>query len=186
MKNKLLIIIFSVAFTFFCEAQQIYSLRPSSSNLPENSYQKDTNNELGSYEGTWTGSWNNKTIYISFKKLTYKYDNFLKIYRDYLVGKFKVVDNMGKILFDNTNISDEDAKIEGLNFRKYGNKYTLGYNDPSVCLSAFLYIRLVDSTNTKLEFQLSEIPGVIDKNCPYYNAPEMPEPLPSNIILTKQ
>ncbi|MDV3751878.1 DUF6705 family protein [Elizabethkingia anophelis] len=186
MKNKLFIIIFSVAFTFFCEAQQIYSLRPSSSTIPENSYQKDTNNELGSYEGTWAGNWNNKTIYITFRKLTYKYDNLFKYYRDYLVGKFKVVDNNGKILFDNTNVSDEDAKIEGLNFRKYNDRYTLVYIDPSVCLEGSIYIKLMDSSNTKLEFKFSQTPSVIDKNCPYYNAPEMPEPLPSNIILTKQ
>ncbi|PQA89813.1 hypothetical protein B0A69_22030, partial [Chryseobacterium shigense] len=60
--------------------------------IPENAYLKDTNNELQSYEGTWKGVWANKTIYITFKKITNKFDSDFKYYIDYLIGKFKVLD----------------------------------------------------------------------------------------------
>lgn len=54
MKNIFLFILFIPALS--CRAQQIYSLRPTEIDLPENSYQKDTNNELPAYEGTWKGT----------------------------------------------------------------------------------------------------------------------------------
>ncbi|MDQ0593813.1 hypothetical protein QFZ37_002182 [Chryseobacterium ginsenosidimutans] len=65
MKNifLLLIIIASIG----CKAQT-YPLR-TFTEIPENSYLKDTNNELPSYEGIWKGVWNNKTIYVTLKKI---------------------------------------------------------------------------------------------------------------------
>ncbi|MEG1777824.1 MAG: DUF6705 family protein, partial [Angelakisella sp.] len=81
-------------------------------------YEKDTDNELSAYEGTWKGIWNNRTIFVTLKKITNKYDNHFKYYRDYLIGKFKVLDNNGNILFDNTNLADDKAKIFGSGFRK--------------------------------------------------------------------
>lgn len=187
MKNILLIFA-TILITVTLNAQT-YPLRTYGIKYPPNSYVQDVNNELLPFVGNWTGTWKNRTLYLNFKKIKY-YTSYLEdraYYIDIIIGKFKVIDNSsGKILFDNTSLPDNEAQIEGIKFKQNTNRYTLGYNDPSVCLSAFLYIRLTDSSNTKLEFQLSEIPGVIDKNCPYYNAPEMPEPLPSNIILTKQ
>ncbi|MCD1116212.1 DUF6705 family protein [Chryseobacterium turcicum] len=107
MKNILLIILLSSAIA--CTAQT-YPLR-TFTEIPENTYLKDTNNELQGYEGVWKGTWNNRTIFITFKKNSYIYDNVLKYYKDNLIGKFKVLDSNGNILFDNTNISDDKAKI---------------------------------------------------------------------------
>lgn len=109
MKNILLISLISLALS--CNAQT-YPLR-NFSDIPENSYEKDTNNELPAYEGIWKGSWNNKTIYVSIKKITNKYSNTLKYYTDCLIAKFKVTDSNGLIIFDNTNLSDDQAKIKG-------------------------------------------------------------------------
>lgn len=187
MKNIFLFILF--IFTLSCKAQQIYTLRPTEIDLPENSYQKDTNNELPYYEGDWTGVWNNKTILITFKKLTYKYDNNTKRYRDYLIGKFIVKDINGNVLFNNTNLSDDQAKIEGISFRKYGNKYSLIYIDPDLChTTGSAKISFTDDTKTKLEWKYSQDFNLIDKTCFFHGLPQSqrPEPLPSNIILKKQ
>lgn len=184
MKNTFLIILFSI--TLSCKAQQIYSLRPVEINLPENSYEKDTNNELPDYQGTWKGTWNNKTILITFKKITNKYDNDLKYYRDYLIGKFIVKDNNGNILFDNTTLEDNNTKIQGVNFRKYGDKYTLYYIDPDLCnTTGTIRINFTDSTKTKLDWKYFYRNEVITVDCPYYNT-SIPESLPKEIILTKQ
>ncbi|MDQ1097868.1 hypothetical protein QE441_001035 [Chryseobacterium sp. SORGH_AS909] len=183
MKIIFLLILFSFALS--CKAQQIYSLRPKEIDLPENSYEKDTNNELLDYVGTW----NNKIITITFKKITNKYDTTFKHYRDYLIGKFIVKDSNGNILFDNTNLSDDQAKIEGVSFRKYGTKYSLIYIDPDLChMTGSARISFTDATKTKLEWKYSQDNDWVENECFYHGLPysQRPEPLPSNIILTRQ
>jgi hypothetical protein len=187
MKNILLISLF--IFAFSCKAQQIYSLRPIETDLPQNSYEKDTNNELPDYEGTWKAVWNNKTILLTFKKITNKYDITFNRYRDYLIGKFIVKDNNGTILFDNTNLSDDNAKIKGVSFRKFVNKYSFIYIDPDLChTSGRGSINFTDATKTKLEWKYSQNFNLIDNTCFFHGLPqsERPEPLPMSIILTKQ
>lgn len=184
MKNIFLIILFSVASS--CKAQQIYSLRPTEIDLPENSYEKDTNNELQDYVGTWKGIWNNKTIYITFNKVEHKFDNDLKYYRDYLIGKFKVTDLNNNNLFDNMNLSDDNAKIQGVNFRRYGDKYSLFYIDSDLCnTSGSIAINFTDATKTKLAWKYFYRNEIVTVDCPYYNT-GIPQPLPNEIILTKQ
>ena len=185
MKNISLILL--VGFTLSCNAQ-VYPLR-NFSDIPENSYEKDTNNELQNYEGIWKGEWNNKTIYITLKKITYKYDNTFKYYRDYLVAKFKVIDSNGVILFDNTSLSDDQSKIEGGGFRKVDDKYSLIYIDMDLCeRSGNILINFTDSTKTKLQWKYSQDENFIEPNCFYYSyAPQdYPQPLPKNIVLVKQ
>lgn len=186
MKNILFIILFICIFS--CKAQQIYSLRSTEIDLAQNSYEKDTNNELPEYEGTWTGVWSNKTILITFKKLTYKYDNNTKRYRDYLIGKFIVKDINGNVLFNNTNLSDDQAKIEGIKIFPNG-KYLLTYVDADLCLkSGRISIEFTNPTKTEMKFKFMETSQLIDSECFYHGKPvdQRPEPLPKEIILTKQ
>lgn len=187
MKNIFLFII--LTFTLSCKAQQIYSLRPTEIDLSENSYEKDTNNELQDYVGTWKGTWNNKTIFITFKKVLNKYNPNLKYYKDFLIGKFIVKDSNGNILFDNTNLLDDQAKIKGVSFRKYGDKYSLIYIDPDLChMTGSGRINFTDATKTKLQWIYSQSNDWIENECFYHGLPysQRPEPLPSNIILKKQ
>lgn len=184
MKNKFLIILFFVAT--FCNAQQIYSLRPAESSLPEGSYQKDINNELPEYEGTWKGTWDNKTVFVTFKKLTNQYDTDLKYYKDYLIGKFKVIDGNGSVLFDNSTATDASAKITGHSFRRYNDRYLLSYIDYDLCnTNANIAIKFADSSKTQLIWKLTYGSNMITIECPYYNT-QTPEALPKDIILTKQ
>ncbi|WP_100075717.1 DUF6705 family protein [Chryseobacterium camelliae] len=182
MKNILLLILFVI--TISCKAQ-IYPLR-TEANIPENAYEKDTNDELPDYVGTWKGTWDNKTIFIYFKKLTNQYDDVFKYYRDYLIAKFKVLDSSGNVLFDNTNLTDDKAKIFGSGFRKLDNKYSLIYIDSDLCsTSGNIRINFTDSTKTKLNWQYFYRNEIITSDCPYYNT-SIPQPLPKEIILTKQ
>jgi hypothetical protein len=184
MKNIFLFILINISALF--SAQQIFTLRPTETELPVNSYQKDTNNELPSYEGTWKGTWNDKVLIITFKKIVDKYDTNFNRYKDYLVGKFIVKNNNGTILFDNSNLSDDDAKIKGVSFRRYGDKYSLVYIDSDLCnTTASIAINFTDTSKNKLNWKLNFGSNMITTSCQYYNT-GIPEALPKEIILTKQ
>ncbi|WP_299178861.1 DUF6705 family protein [uncultured Chryseobacterium sp.] len=185
MRNIFLFIL--LIFFVSCKAQT-YPLR-TFTELPENSYLKDTNNELPAYEGVWKGTWNNKTIYVTFQKVTNIYKSSLKQYRDILIARFKVTDLNGLILFDNTNLSNDEVKIKGGKFRKTDDKYSLIYVDRDLCMrSGKIFINFTDATKTKLQWSYSQDENFIESDCFYYNyAPQdYPQPLPRNIILTKQ
>lgn len=50
--------------------------------------------------------------------MTNKYDDHFKYNKDSLIGKFKTLTTSGNILFDNTTISDDNAKIRWWRSRK--------------------------------------------------------------------
>lgn len=183
MKNLFLITILFIGIS--CKAQT-YPL--TETDLPENSYRKDINNELPSFEGNWMGTWNGKTFLINFKKIIHQYNDVLKIYNDRLIGKFQVKDSSGNILFDNLSISDNDAKITGGKIFPSG-KYVLSYVDPDLCLKGGgIFIEFTNSSKTELKFKFMEGSQLIDSECFYRGTPadQRPEPLPKEIILTKQ
>ncbi|WP_028123626.1 DUF6705 family protein [Epilithonimonas tenax] len=185
MKNIFLLILFII--TISCNAQT-YPLR-TFTQVPENAYLKDTSNELQYYEGVWKGSWNNKTIYIAFKKVNKQYNDVLKYYEDNLIAKFKVLDNNGNILFDNTNLADTKAKIDGGGFRKKDDKYSFSYIDNDLCgITGYIMINFTDSSKTQLKWEYWKDNDWLDSDCFYWNLPasQRPEPLPYNIILTRQ
>lgn len=170
-----------------CTAQT-YPLRTYGIEFPKDSYQKDINNELLSYEGTWKGTWDNKTFYIILKRIKYYKSvlDYRAYYADILVGKFKALDANGNILFNNTTLTNDNAKIKGSNFIKDEDKYSLYYIDPDLCnTSGRIQIKFTDSTKTKLEWKYYYRNEIVTVDCPYYNT-SIPQPLPKDIILTKQ
>ncbi|MFT3918004.1 DUF6705 family protein [Cloacibacterium sp.] len=184
MKNIFYLLLMLVS-SIFCKAQT-YPLR-TYTQLPTGAYLKDTNNELPSYEGTWKGTWDGKIIYLSFKKIVNYYKSTYGYYADILIAKFKVTDLNGNVLFNNTSLTDQNAKIIGGKFKKLNQKYSLGYVDNDICgLNGFIEINFTDSTKTKLAWKFNEGSNLITKDCPYYNSAVFPQPLPVNIILTKQ
>jgi len=185
-KNIHILLLFVCAI--FCKAQ-IYPLRTYGVTFPKDSYVKDTDNELPAYEGAWKGSWDNKTIVIYFQKVKAYFNHLEKTpyYIDILKGRFIVLGPTGNILFDNSMVADADAKIEGGTFRKKDDKYSLTYYDSDICgLNGYIMISFTDSTKTKLYWQYSEGDNMITSSCPYYNSNPFPEPLPKEIVLTKQ
>lgn len=201
MKNKILLILLLNSFYLLiaqhgntppvpvCSQYTIVPLR-TYTDIPEDAcyYVKDTQNELQYYEGTWVGIWNNRTIYLTFKKISNKYNEILKYNEDVLIGKFKVIDANNNVLFDNTSINDNDAKIEGSGFRgSYPHKFLMSYLDTDLCNTwGFLTIEFANPARTQLEWFYDEGSNVITDDCPYYNTNPFPYALPEHIILTKQ
>ncbi|WP_294218062.1 DUF6705 family protein [uncultured Chryseobacterium sp.] len=184
--KKILIIISIHLILLSCA--QVYPLN-TNTDIPTDPYIKDLNNELIPYEGTWKGTWDNKTIFIYFKKINKYMDHRENnpYYKDILIGKFKVINSNGQVLFDNTNLSDNDAKIEGGGFIKNSLKYLLSYNDPDICgMTGWVYITFNDAAKTKLNWKFTDTTDIMDSSCQYYNANPFSKPLPKEIILTKQ
>jgi len=176
-----------ILITISCNAQT-YPLRTYTPTA-ENSYLKDTNNELQYYEGTWKGEWNGKITYVTFNKVIHKYMTSVNQYRDMLVARFKVTDLNGTILFDNTNLSEDSVKIFGTRFRKADDKYSLIYVDKDLCgRSGDVLINFTDSTKTKIQWTYSQSENWINKDCFYHDwaQADVPQPLPNTIVLTKQ
>lgn len=180
------LVLFTLLILSIAYKAQTYPL--TETNLPENSYRKDINNDLPAFEGNWKGSWKGKTFLINLKKIVHEYNDVLKIYNDRLIGKFQVKDATGNIIFDNLNIEDEKAKIEGGKMFSTG-KYVLTYSDPDLCLKGgMIFIEFSDSLKNELKFKFMEGSQVLDSECFYrgWPADQRPEPLPKEIILTKQ
>ncbi|PIF47760.1 hypothetical protein CLU96_4829 [Chryseobacterium sp. 52] len=207
MKN-LLIILTTVIFNLVsgqrdhgpvqeaCSSYHKFPLRTFNS-LPEEpcNYLKDKNNELPAFEGTWKGTWDNKIVFITFKKISKIFNSNLKYYSDYLIGKYKILDSngnvltesvKGNILFDTMNIADYKAKIKGGKFKKTNDKYSLTYVDSDLCYkSGFIEISFTDTSKTQLNWNLNLGSNMISSDCAYYNT-DFPDVLPAQITLIKQ
>lgn len=184
---KKLFSIFILLIIIGCNAQT-YPLRTYHPR-PENSYLKDTNNELQDYVGTWKYEWDGKITYIYLKKIEHKYETSINEYRDVLIGRYKVTDLNGNFLFDNTNLSDENVKIQGTRFRKQDDKYDLIYSDSEMCnRNGTILLNFTDSTKTKLQWKLMLDENIIDSDCWFYSYPQnqRPQPLPKDAIFIKQ
>ncbi|ANF51849.1 hypothetical protein A0O34_15610 [Chryseobacterium glaciei] len=176
--------------TFFCNAQEVLPLTSMNNELPLNAYIKDIDNQLPAFEGKWEGISNNKTFTIVFKKVKY-YDTLAQknpYYKDMLWGKFQVKDLNGKTLFDNLSLEDNYSKIQGMRIHPSG-KYELIYIDPDLCNKVgLIMIGFTDSSKKELKFKYKDYPQSLDSSCFYYGKPidQQPDPLPKEIILTKQ
>ena len=185
MKNFITII--TLFLIVFCPAQT-YTLR-TYSDVPQNSYLKDIPNELNDYVGTWNSNWNNKEIQLIISKEVNKYNSGLDIYIDRLVMKFKVTDLNGNVLFDNLNLTNNEAKVKGLNFKNGSDKYVFSYVDADLCMrSGYISIIFTNTSKTQFNWKFSESENWIDSDCFYYNYPvsQRPDPLPKIAIFTKQ
>ncbi|MCW3160360.1 DUF6705 family protein [Chryseobacterium oryctis] len=188
--KKISILIFAISL-LYCKAQeQTLPLTTMNNELPLNAYIKDTENQLPAFEGTWKGKVNDKTFTIVLKKAKY-YDTLSQsnpFYKDLLWGKFQVKDSNDKILFDNLSLQDNYSKIQGRRIYPSG-KYELIYLDPDLCNKVgLIMIGFTDDSKKELKFRYKDYPQNLDSSCFYYGKPaeQQPEPLPKEIILTKQ
>ncbi|MDF2933205.1 MAG: hypothetical protein K0R36_2536 [Chryseobacterium sp.] len=186
MKNILFLLFFVISCKSYTQ-QTIVPLR-TYTDIPENAgyYIKDTNNELQAFEGTWNG----KTIFITFKKMINKYNTTMKYNEDIIIGKFKTLDSNGNVLFDNLALPDDQAKIRGGNFQNITNKYLMSYRDNDICgIGGSIYLTFANPAKTQLNFSYDQTSMVLTSDCYFHGwaQADRPEPLPKdNIVLTKQ
>jgi hypothetical protein len=149
MKNTLKTICFFLLIMHISCKAQIVPLNNVDS--PEGAYEKDLDNVLPFFEGTWKGTFNNKELTLQFTKYpnhlnTYSSEHY--VYTDMLMAKFKVIDlSTNQVLYDDLSISAfEDYKITLLAYRL--NEYSFIYWDTEAnCYNKVEFALVKSNTN---------------------------------------
>jgi len=185
MKNIFLLSI--ILLSFSCKAQE-YPLNTRFSTIPNNSYLKDTNNELLPYIGTWKANFDNKEITIKVDKIDHHLVDYVnhKFYRDVLFIRYSIKNSQGAIIKSTLNLPVTQSGIESdvtfpnenlVAFTYSGGDCTYGWGDVS--------LKLVDATHLKWRYQPE---GVIltNLNCPNGADTTIYLPETKDLIFTKQ
>ncbi|WP_143885286.1 DUF6705 family protein, partial [Chryseobacterium binzhouense] len=87
-------------------------------------YVKDVDNRLNTYEGTWKGTFEGKQIELKLEKKIDFGDDDRKW--DKLMGKIRIKDGQGNILYDSFQNADDNADPYGYNFQH--TVYEMGFS----------------------------------------------------------
>lgn len=104
--KKLFFIISIILLTISCKAQ-VYSLQDyvSSTNVPQNSYIKDSYNDFNLYEGTWKYQDSSIELDLTFQKKIMYFDSETNVSEDYLIGEYKFFENDNLIINTLNNLN---------------------------------------------------------------------------------
>ena len=128
MRNNFLILgIFAV---LCCKAQQqVLPLNNSAFSSPNNSYFKDSNNELDYYVGTWTSNFENKEIkLVIVKEVKKPFEMWKKnFYTDELRVRYEIKKNgiVSESTLNKDFTNDIKLSIDGSKTQDNGNRITL-------------------------------------------------------------
>ncbi|WP_092735736.1 DUF6705 family protein [Riemerella columbipharyngis] len=187
---KKIILVFALMIICNINAQrtislaQAYEYFKSPNGIPEDvSYVKDTNNDLNKFIGTWKGNYDGKTYIFRFiKKIkSGEYD----IKWDYLVGKLKVTDNKGNILYNTFSLDDDKTYFSGTYLQH--QSYIMDFIVNTYCNdSGVVFLRIYDNQPNKMKVLFDRDRTWYDpKKCPNYETYETTLPQKS-FVLTKQ
>ena len=145
MKNLLLFILLMIG-TFSNAQEQIVPLETKGWS-EENMYYKDLDNELLPFVGTWKGTFQGKIFEITFSRIKYHLtlDNFSM---DRIIGKYKMSDSNGNILYSTYNLIDNKAKVKSLGFMNYKTKLRLLFLDK--CIEGDILIHFTNVEKTQM------------------------------------
>ena len=112
MKNLILLILLIISIS--CKSQQVYPLNTDLDEVPNNSYLKDSNNELASFIGNYTSIYQNNTITLYITKEIQKPFRFSSknLYKDVLSVRYIVKNSSGITLQDTQNMSFQPYQIK--------------------------------------------------------------------------
>ncbi|WP_277115364.1 DUF6705 family protein [Chryseobacterium sp.] len=192
MKKILLLITFLSIFTF-CNAQ-IYPLNTSPSDIPNNAYIKDTNNELDKYVGMWKGVWNGKILFLELRKIkTYSSipNDTHPYYKDRILGERKVIASNGTVEIDRiTNFDIQSPEFSGIGQSLKNINWKRLYFYPKNMCRKTGTLDITNFTGNQMTLHFEYLPSIIDPNC-QHNAyvdqyGDFPINFPKEIVLTKQ
>ena len=157
---------------------------------PEGAYEKDLDNVLPFFEGTWKGTFNNKELTLQFTRFPYHFRTFSNVYTDMLMVKFKVIDlSTNQVLYDDLNITAfEDYKVRSLAYRL--NEFNFSYIDAEGgCYNSIKFTLVKSNTNpNQIEYKDFIYDGYEYWDCTSYpNQEDIPMFLPKvDMTLTRQ
>lgn len=153
------------------------------STCPNYNYAKDLNNSLEKYVGTWKGNYNGKIYELQFQKDIFE---DVGIKRDELIGRIKVKDSAGNIIYDTFNeTNDMKTRFKGDNFQpdlKAYMVYFLG-DTPKGCINyGTVYLKIKPETPNQMSYWSED--DIVEGTCPASFTKTFPEK--KTINLTKQ
>ena len=97
---------------------------------------KDIDNRLNAFEGTWKGTFEGKQIELKLEKKI-DFGNY-DMKWDQLIGKIRIKDAQGNILYDSFQNADDNADPYGYNFQH--TVYEMGFSGKSGCINGTIYL----------------------------------------------
>ncbi|WP_143885645.1 DUF6705 family protein [Chryseobacterium binzhouense] len=104
--------------------------------LEDVKFVKDVDNRLNSYVGTWKGTFEGKQIELKLEKKI-DFGNY-DMKWDQLIGKIRIKDAQGNILYDSFQNADDNADPYGYNFQH--TVYEMGFSGKSGCINGTIYL----------------------------------------------
>lgn len=159
MKNYILFLFTLISCSYPKAQEVIYPLETKGFPI-SGAYYKDIYNELDPFLGTWKGTKNGKTFIITFTKIKdySPNDNYSK---DRLVGKYKILDSNNNIIYDTTNLSNQDSKIISLGFTP--QKKSLWFTYLDFCIEGDIYINKDHQNQNLLNYGYSRRQVIVTK-----------------------
>lgn len=177
MKNLIVLFILFISCSYPKAQEQIIPLETKGDRI-EGAYYKDLDNELLPFVGTWKGTFQGKIFTITFSKIKYNYSDY---YADTIIGKYKMQDSNGNVLYSTYNLTDEKAKISSIGFMNYKTKLRLLFLDKCIEGDILIHFTNVEKTQMYWKYVTNQTIVTDDSNCAPYN--EMPR---GEFILNKQ
>jgi len=154
-------------------------------NCPNYNYAKDLNNSLEKYVGTWKGNYNGKTYELQFQKDIFE---DVGIKRDELIGRIKIKDSAGNVIYDTFNEPDNTkTNFIGLNFQSDLKAYRVYFsgNTPKGCINyGTVYLKIKPETPNQMSIFYWSEDDIVEGVCPASFTKTFPEK--KTINLTKQ
>ncbi|WP_143884486.1 DUF6705 family protein [Chryseobacterium binzhouense] len=144
MRNNLKIhLTYLFLLTLSCQAQTTITLDQAATYLDSpngipigTKYVKDVDNRLNTYEGTWKGTFESKQIELKLEKKI-DFGNY-SVKWDQLIGKIRIKDGQGNILYDSFQNPEDNADPYGYNFQH--TVYEMRFRGKSGCVDGTIYL----------------------------------------------
>lgn len=148
----------------------------------DNSYFKDVNDKLTSFEGTWIGNYDNKAYEIQIERYTY-ISSIRPLKIDKLSIKYKITDAQNNILINTLNFSNDDTlTLKGNYFLSNEETYQVNYVGYECTHAGNLFMA---TFNAGTQMNLIMIPDSERRCSQTEQAPQI-FPINQKMILTKQ
>lgn len=187
------LLLITMLFAVSCNAQ-IVSLETAAQcyndpdNCPDYNYEKDINNTLDKYIGTWKGIHDGKTYEMQFKKNIYQDLTLSDLKRDRIKGRLRITDITGSIIY-NTYSEPDDSKtnFSGLGLASNLQHYMMYFSDdsPKGCINyGTIYLTIKPATPNILNIFFTGEYDIVQGECPNTFKTTIPEK--QNIYLSRQ
>ena len=193
MKNlymKLLSTLCFLVITISCKAQ-IYPLKTDYTEISQNSYLKDINNELDAFIGTYRTQFqgNEITLYLTKEIQRYFERGNYKFYNDVISVKYTIKSLNGTVLQDTQSMNIPLQQIRHTIYSRwteYGNKLLLYYGGTNCGVGwGSIILTKIDASQLLWEYTPNDI--IIDSNkCPSGTDINIYLPQTKDLIFTKQ